>query len=285
MRPILFEWGPVVVPSFGFFMAIGFLLGSFVVWRRLRDDYDEEKLVSLTLAVGMSALVGARMAAILVNWEKFSGGLVRWLSLVDYPGLSFYGGVAGFFVGAWLFALRARWKLWEVWDGLVEGGLWFTVLASLGGFLSGTGVGKTTNLAWGISFPGIGGARHPVMLYLAILAAFLLLILEWVKRNYRKFAWYKSGRRGFVGLFGFLGLFVAIFVLEGFKDGGVYLWSFKVEQYISMGVLACTVVSVYKISGRKLKEDKKDVVLKFGSVGKMLAVSRNIVRRKKKRHE
>ena len=46
MLPVLFSIGKISVSSFGIFLALGILLGIFLVWRLSRAwDLDEEKIL------------------------------------------------------------------------------------------------------------------------------------------------------------------------------------------------------------------------------------------------
>ena len=52
MYPILFSLGPVHIYSFGVFLALAFVAGSFYIWRESRNEFREEVILdALVVAV------------------------------------------------------------------------------------------------------------------------------------------------------------------------------------------------------------------------------------------
>jgi phosphatidylglycerol:prolipoprotein diacylglycerol transferase len=50
MLPIIFSVGPATIYTYGFLLAIGVFLESFIIWRRLRDlGLKEEKVIDFLL--------------------------------------------------------------------------------------------------------------------------------------------------------------------------------------------------------------------------------------------
>lgn len=82
-----------------------------------------------------------------------------------------------------------------------------------------------------------------------------LAVLIFVKGNYRKFRWYKSGKMGLVGLTGILlyGLYEIGVAFSG--QSGIYLGSLKISQIVSAFIVSYTGVAIYLRSDRKLKEE------------------------------
>lgn len=263
MRPILFEWGLLVIPSFGLLLGVGFLVGSFVLWRRLRSEYDEEDLLTLSLFLALSGLLGGRLIAIVADMGRFGVDPVRWLSLVKVPGLSLYGGVIGMILGTWIYVRRANWRFWEVLDAVVEAGIWLMMISSVGVFLSGSAVGRESKLPWGVEVLGMAGKRHPVAVYYLLFGVLLIIVLGILRKFYRRFSWYPSGRVGFVGLSGLFLFLVGSFVLESLTEGGIHLLGLKVEQIISLFVVLWSAVCLYSISGRTIRQDKISIEKSF----------------------
>ncbi len=259
MKPILFAWGPVIIPSFGFFLAFGFLIGSFVLWRRLKDDYPEEDLLTLSLVLGLWSLLISRIFHVLANFDKFGLSIWSWLSLTSHPGLSLYGAIVGLVIGCIFFVSRAKWRLGDVWDGVTEGGLWVFLYTSVGAYLSSIFPGKKTSLPWGIEFSGIEGKRHPISIYIFIIILLILFITWWLRISYRKFRWYRSGKVGFVGLSVTFLLGLSFLILENFIDRGIYFYEIKLESLASILIVASSLIIIYLQSGRKLFEDQNKI--------------------------
>jgi phosphatidylglycerol---prolipoprotein diacylglyceryl transferase len=126
MLPVLLALGPITVSSFGFFLALAFLWGTFLVWRLARAwDLDGEKTLDLVLLTFFGGVVGARLFFISLNFDFFSEDFFRIILITKYPGLSFWGGLLGGWLTLAFMAKRLKQDLWQVADlasvGLLAG--------------------------------------------------------------------------------------------------------------------------------------------------------------------
>lgn len=123
----------------GVALGIGWIGFVFAVWRKMREDYDEEDILTFLIWLTVAAWVGSRLV-----WTKWGG-----LSLVGMTGLSL--GLLGWW--CW-------WKKWDWWEwldtvGVASLGLGAVGAASYGPetiklaviLAVGWGVGK--GLVWG----------------------------------------------------------------------------------------------------------------------------------------
>lgn len=175
MLPVLFSIGKISVSAFGVFLAIGFLVGVFLVWRLSRAwDLDEEKILDLTILTFLGGLIGARLYFVSENFHIFSQNLLRIVLINKYPGFSFWGG----FLGGWLtlfFLARARKvDFWQGGDIASVGFVGGLILSSLGCFLGGCGIGIPSKLLIAVHMVGFPAARFPVQLLEAILLVLAL---------------------------------------------------------------------------------------------------------------
>lgn len=225
MLPVLFSLGPITVYTFGFFLAIGFFLAAFIIWRRLKDlGFKEEKIIDGIIVLAVCGLLASRLFFIFQNFEKFGVFLGRWLLVGRYPGFSFWGGVAGIILALIWFCRRQKWDFWRVADEVTFGILPFLFLAQLGVFFDGTSPGKPTSMPWGVFFPGSLLRQHPVSLFMAILLFLVSLFLLKIERQWRFWNWYKSKAPGFIFLT-FLGLmFFANFLLAFLRETKLYFY-------------------------------------------------------------
>lgn len=176
MLPVLFSIGNVAISSFGVFLALGFLLGVFVVWRLARAwDLDEEKVLDLTLATFIGGLIGGRAFFALEHWQIFVSVPIKLILIMKYPGLSFWGG----FLGGWLtlhfLARRMKMDFWQVADIASVGFLGGLILSDLGCFLGSCSVGIPSNAFFAIPMAGLIGKRWPVQLVEALILTFFLV--------------------------------------------------------------------------------------------------------------
>ena len=145
MYPILFTipWIGLPIYSYGFMLGLSFVAGWVIIMHMgIKDGVAREKLVGCYFFTAVTAIAGARILYILVNFEEFqSGGLLRMVDLRQ-GGLVAYGGFLGGLVGAWIYLSYHRIKLWifaDVAAFSLASGLGFT---RIGCFLFGCDYGK-----------------------------------------------------------------------------------------------------------------------------------------------
>ena len=154
MLPILFSIGPIKIYSYGFFISLAFLVGSFVVWKRAKEEaYDEEKIFDALVLTVLFALLGARGYFILLNFQNFGFNFLKWIWLTRYAGLCFHGGLLGGILGLFLFTRREKWDFWQTADIAVFGLVLGQAIGRIGCFLNGCCFGVPTGSIFGIRFP------------------------------------------------------------------------------------------------------------------------------------
>jgi phosphatidylglycerol:prolipoprotein diacylglycerol transferase len=94
MYPILFQFGPLTVYSFGAFMALAALAAAWVVSAELRRHrYDPELASSMVFAAAVGGLIGARVLFIAEEWQGFLAA--PWKYIFTGAGFTWYGGFFG----------------------------------------------------------------------------------------------------------------------------------------------------------------------------------------------
>ncbi|TSC86865.1 MAG: Uncharacterized protein G01um10147_740 [Microgenomates group bacterium Gr01-1014_7] len=175
MFPVLFSLGNLSVSSFGVFLALGFLLGIFLIWRLARAwDLDEEKVLDLTLLTLIGGLIGARIYFVLENFQFFSQHLFGILVIYKYPGFSFWGGIIGGVLTLYFLVRKKKDNFLQALDIASVGVVGALVLSDLGCFLGGCGVGAPNNLFFSVNMVGVLGKRFPVQVLEALLFLFAL---------------------------------------------------------------------------------------------------------------
>src|ERR1044071_8925243 len=72
MYPILFQFGPLTIYSFGAFMALAALSAAWVVHAELkRRGYNTELASTMVFAAAIGGLLGARLLFIIEAWNNF----------------------------------------------------------------------------------------------------------------------------------------------------------------------------------------------------------------------
>jgi phosphatidylglycerol---prolipoprotein diacylglyceryl transferase len=243
MFPVLFSLGPLTVSSFGFFLALAFLFGTFLAWRLSRAwELDEEKVLDLCLLTFFGGLVGARLLFVALNFQSFADDLFKIPLLTKYPGLSFWGAIIGGTLTLFLFVKRIKkMNFWQVADLAGVGVLGGLVLGNIGCLLGGCNVGVSSNLFFALPMVGFLGKRFPLQI-LEGLAFAVILFRLWPVATHFHF----TGKIISLTLIS-LGL---IEILASFlREGQRIEWIFPIA---SLGV---GMFSFYFISKRSLRED------------------------------
>lgn len=263
MFPILLSLGPLKIYTFGVFLALAVIVGSFVVWREGRKQkLDEEKLLDLLLFVALFGLVGARIYYLFFHYEAFSSSLFKWLLFFHFPGLSFVGAVIGGLLGTIIFSRKANWSFWQVADLLVLGVSLGESIARIGTFLSGSAYGLITALPWGLPVVGLLGKRHPVQIYES-LGAFLTFLILWKLKQ--KIA-VKNLSMGLLLAVYLILLGLSKFFLDFFKEEVVYFAGWRTTQVVSLLFILFGIALSYRRLGRSVKVDLIILVQRINNI-------------------
>jgi phosphatidylglycerol---prolipoprotein diacylglyceryl transferase len=196
LRPELFHIGPITIHSYGFFLAIAFIVAMLVSYWYLRRQFMDAYVVfELVLAAAIGGILGARIFYVVGHWSEFSSSWWEAFKFWNVQGLVFYG---GFILG--ILAAIAVVKLRGLSIGVVldSGGLAVPIalaIARVGCLLNGCCFGKTSGLPWAITFPiqtqfdkGMpANPIHPTQIYelLMDLAIFFILLVVYKHFRYR----------------------------------------------------------------------------------------------------
>lgn len=174
MFPVI-SIGPFSISSYGIFLALGFLLGVFLVWRLSRAwDLSEEKVLDLTLLTFLGGFIGARAYFILENFSFFGGDLLKWLLVYKYPGFSLWGAILGGVLTLKFFSKKFKINFWQAADFAIVGLLVGLIFLQIGCFLGGCNIGIPSNLFFATNMIGAVGKRFPVQLVEVVLLLFVL---------------------------------------------------------------------------------------------------------------
>lgn len=181
MHPVLFQFGPLTLYSYGLMVALGFLAALGVASRRAREaGVAPARLQNLLLVSLLAGLIGGRAGYVLLHWSFYAvrpGEILR----LDHGGLVFYGGLALGLAGAFLYMRRHRMPLWATADLLVPPLVLAHAIGRIGCFLNGCCYGVPTGVPWGVVFPHDTLHRHPTQIYEAAFLAVLFVGLSRVR--------------------------------------------------------------------------------------------------------
>jgi phosphatidylglycerol:prolipoprotein diacylglycerol transferase len=222
VHPVLFHFGPIVVPSYGVLAALGVLLALMLLLGTARMvGLNPNQLWNLCIVALFAALAGSRILLVILNWTvvRSHPAWLLGLAMVHHPLLAGIGAV---------FALAAALP-YMLWQGLPIGPAADALTApialalaceQLGALLSGVGYGTETTVRWAVVYTHPLAVRwsgaplfvpvHPVQAYAAL--TFLTIsvsLLLWMPHR---------RQQGEVAGMGFLAFGAAIYFTEFWRD-------------------------------------------------------------------
>jgi phosphatidylglycerol:prolipoprotein diacylglycerol transferase len=260
MHPILFEIGGFPVYTYGVLLAAAYLLGlQFAIKRAKTRGLDQNRVMDLGIWIIISALVGAKLLLLIVEWDTFTRDWRELLTLARSGGV-FYGGlIAAVTVALW-YLRRHRMPMWTVTDVFAPGIALGHVIGRLGCFFAGCCFGTRTDVPWAITFRNEYAAQnvgtplnvplHPAQLYEAGAELLILIFLLVTERKGRPF----PGRTfwGYMMLYG-----ISRFVIEFYRgDPRGIVGPFSTSQFLSLIIVPLSLVMLYVLSRRFTPESK-----------------------------
>ncbi len=197
MHPVLIKLGWFTVYSFGFMLALSFLIGIYLSsYRARRFGVDPQAILDLSVYVIISGVVGSRLLYVAFHVHEYRN-LIDVFALWQ-GGATLYGGFLLAVFAGYVFSRKRNLGFLLLGDIMSPAFALGIALTRIGCFLSGCCFGKVTSQAWGVCFPPnspagayeaqIAAARglesvklHPSQLYdsaLGFLTVILLLSLQ-----------------------------------------------------------------------------------------------------------
>lgn len=181
VQPVLFSVAGIDISSYGFFMALGIVVGGLWYWYEARKERQADEN---TFLIGAAAIIGGAFGAKLLELIVNPAFVIAHFS--DPAALLSGRTIIGGLLGGW-FAVRMT-KRWLKIEGR-RGNLFAPAVAlgvtvgRIGCFFRGCCYGTPTGLPWGVDF-GDGISRHPTMIYEAIFTLGVFFYLLHRKRQH-----------------------------------------------------------------------------------------------------
>jgi phosphatidylglycerol:prolipoprotein diacylglycerol transferase len=196
MHPILFSIGPFTIYTYGVLLAAAYLVGLKLAMVRARSRYlDSTRVLDLGVWIIISALVGAKLMLLVVDFQYFRANPAELVSLARSGGV-FYGGlILAVIVSIW-YIRRQGLPLWTTCDVFAPGIALGHVVGRLGCLMAGCCFGKPADVPWAITFTDpaasvngtpLGVPLHPTQLYEAGAELVILGLLLATERRGRPF--------------------------------------------------------------------------------------------------
>ena len=260
MHPILFEIAGFPVYTYGVLLAAAYLLGLQFALRRARSrGLDANRVMDLGIWIIISALVGAKLLLLIVEWDTFTRDPKELLTLMRSGGV-FYGGLIAAVVVALWYLRRHRLPMWTVTDVFAPGIALGHVVGRLGCLFAGCCFGTRTDVAWAITFRNEFAAQnvgtplnvplHPTQLYEAGAELLILILLLATEQRGRPF----PGRTfwGYMFLYG-----ISRFIIEFYRgDPRGMIAGFSTSQFVSLVIVPLSVIMLVLLSRRFTPDSK-----------------------------
>lgn len=193
MHPVLFQFKNIVVHTYGFFIALGFLSAIFISKREARlAGEDPDKITDFIFWIMVAAIVGSRIFYVIVYWKDYyPGRLWETVKLWD-GGLVFYGGFIGAVLISIVYTRVTGLKFWKSSDILAPAIPFGHALGRLGCFSAGCCHGRACDLPWAVTFTNpdslapLNVPLHPTQLYESFTNLMIFLFIINYKR-YKRF--------------------------------------------------------------------------------------------------
>ena len=247
MFPKLFDLGPINIYTYGVLLATAYLTGLwYATVRAGARDLDRDRIMDLGIYIIISALVGAKLLLIVVEFDHFRQNPSEIWTILRSGGV-FYGGLIVSVVVAFWFIRRHGLPIWTTCDAFAPGIVLGQAVGRVGCLMAGCCYGKPTELAWGITFTNplaaanvgtpLGVSLHPTQLYESAAALLILGGLLLAERRCRPFA----GRTFWT----YLLLYPAArFIIEFYRGDprGTVLDLVSTSQFVSLLLIPTSIV-------------------------------------------
>ncbi len=239
MNPVAFTIFGWPVRWYGILIALGLLIGIFIVTRLAKQrGLNEDHVWTVLLAAVPCAIIGARLYYVIFQWENYGFDLGK-IVAVWHGGLAIHGGILGGILAVFLVCRHYRMSFGSMADCFAPALSLGQAIGRWGNYINGEAHGYATDLPWAIEVNG--EMVHPTFLYESLwdLAVFFvtLFLFKRAKRNGNIFLWY-------------LMLYsVGRFIVESFRTDSLMVGPLRQAQVISI-VLFVVALVIY-LGGRR----------------------------------
>lgn len=251
MHPVLIQFGKVSVYTYGFFIAIGFIVGILLAKKEsIKQGINPDDIMDLAFYMILSAVIGSRLFYVMTTPETFLDDPLSIFKIWN-GGLVFYGGFILCMVTFFTYVKIKQLDVWKTADICAPSIAIGQFFGRLGCFSAGCCFGKVCDLPWAVTFSNpdslapTGIPLHPSQLYHALGNLFIFVVI-FSFRNHKRY----QGQLfwTYVVLYGAVRSILEMF--RGDFRGSIFFNLFSVSQMIG-GTMVITGLAMLIILGRK----------------------------------
>lgn len=155
---------------------VGIVLFLYLTWRNLKDNYKTNDLITYSWVALLAFLVGGRITYGLANWGEWES-FGDWIFFYRNPGINLPGGyIVLLMMTTWL-VQKYDWKIWPFLEEMI---------------------GNMIILVFGVWLGMIDFSKVITeTLFIGGIFIFCFVMSIWIRKLYRSFVWYRSGKKGF----------------------------------------------------------------------------------------
>ncbi len=190
MHPVLFKLGPLTIHTYGFFIAVGFLIGLGLAIRQAKKEgVPSNSILDLGFYILLAAIIGSRLFFVLINFSHYMKKPLDIFKIWE-GGLVFYGGVLLAVPTVLWYVRKNNLGIWNTADIFAPSIAIGHAFGRLGCFAAGCCYGKIAeSLPWSIIFTDpeclapTNIPLHPTQLYESSGEFINFLLLLAVRKN------------------------------------------------------------------------------------------------------
>ena len=235
--PVAFSIFGLDIMWYGLLIGIGFMLAVIISYMRApKYGIDPDFILTLTIWIIPSAVIGARLYYVIFSWDDFSGNLSEIFNIRN-GGLAVHGGLILCFIVSYFVCRHYKVKFLDAADLIAPVIPLAQAIGRWGNFFNEEAHGGPTDLPWAQIIAGTG--YHPTFLYESIWCFLLFIFLMYFSKNNRRF----PGQ--IVCLYGIL-YSVERFFVEGLRTDSLMIGPLRQAQVLSLALIAgCAVIYVF----------------------------------------
>lgn len=266
IRPWAFNVFGLPIYWYGIIIALAFLTAVVLAVRSCKKhDIEQDTILDLALYAVPSAIVGARLYFVVLNWDQFRGNL-KAIFEIRSGGLAIYGAIITAVIAAWLYCRIKKIKFLHLADFAVPYLVLGQAIGRWGNFINQEAFGYETTLPWRMNGDVVNAnilervgnidltkwGAHPTFLYESLwdLGVFFFLLFH------RK----KKKADGEVLSFYFILYGIGRFFIENLRTDSLMLGEVRASRLLSLVlVIVFTAVLIYLRTKKKKYAEEETV--------------------------
>ena len=241
MHPVLFQFGPVMIYSYGLMFALAVIIGTWLLSRDAgRQGISPDIIFDFAFWIVLSGILGARIYYVVLYPEPFKENPLE-VFMLQHGGLAFQGGFMTSSIAAIWYMKKKNLPLLPMLDLAAPYIALAHAIGRIGCLLNGCCYGK--EVWWGLYFPVHEARLHPTQMYDTVELLIVFLILKMIQRS--------SRTRGEVFAFYLILAGIQRFINEFFRaDHAATYGGLSNFQWVSVGVSFVGIVMYFIVKAK-----------------------------------